>query len=191
MAAFLATAVGASVYAQQARIVPLVPLTKDFEVIFGDLDNPGEPFVMRIRELPGTIIPPHTHPVDEHLTVLQGTIYIGIGEEFDRTKLKAMTAGSYAFLPKGTTIFGEAPEAATVQLHGVGPFHLHWKHPLKTFESPDAASVFKFRAGERVRTNRGAGKIEKGWASGPIVQYEVRTSRSGLIMANQHELRRK
>jgi hypothetical protein len=54
----LLTAVSHSADTRQHRIVPLRPLT-------------GEPFVMRIRELPGTIIPPHKHPVDEHITVIQ------------------------------------------------------------------------------------------------------------------------
>lgn len=162
-----------SVDSREPRLVPLAALKQDFEVIFGDPEKPGEPFVMRIRELRGTIIPPHTHPVDEHITVLQGTIYLGTGDGSDRSRLKPMAAGSYAFLPKGTVIFGETTAPAIVQVHGVGPFHLLWKHPVKTFSSPDATQVFKFRAGERVKTKYGDGKIEKGWASGPIIQYEA------------------
>jgi len=48
-------------------IIPIEQLVKNFEVIYGDPEAVGEPFVMRIRELPGTIIPPHQHPVDEHI----------------------------------------------------------------------------------------------------------------------------
>ena len=33
--------------APQARILALQPLTKDFEVIFGNPEVPGEPFVIR------------------------------------------------------------------------------------------------------------------------------------------------
>ncbi|HWC66178.1 MAG TPA: hypothetical protein VG777_08845, partial [Thermoanaerobaculia bacterium] len=44
------------------RVVPLRPLAGDAEVVSGDPEKPGEPFVMRIKELPGGIVPPHTHP---------------------------------------------------------------------------------------------------------------------------------
>ncbi len=183
----LATAQGGG---EQTSIIPLRPLEQDFEVIHGDIEKTGEPFVMRIRELRGGIIPVHQHPVDEHITVLQGTVYLGTGDVFDRAKLKRLGSGGYAFLPKGTLIFGETPDGpAVVQVHGVGPFHLDWKHPQKTFESPDAQQVFRYRAGQRIRTKYGVGKIEKGWASGPIVQYETRVGKE-LVMATEAEVRR-
>src|ERR1700693_6002531 len=66
------------------RILPIHPMSEDVEVLYGDPEKVGEPFVMRIRELPGGVIPPHKHPVDEHITVVQGTLYFGVGEKFDR-----------------------------------------------------------------------------------------------------------
>lgn len=54
------------------RLAPIHPMTDDVEVLYGDPEKSGEPFVMRIRELPGGIIPPHRHPVDENITVVQG-----------------------------------------------------------------------------------------------------------------------
>jgi hypothetical protein len=59
------------------RVIPLRPMSGDVEILYGDPEAAGEPFVMRIRELPGTIVPPHSHPVDEHITVVQGTWYFG------------------------------------------------------------------------------------------------------------------
>ena len=170
-----------------SKLVPFVPLTEDAVVIHGDVERPGEPFVMRIRELRGGMIPPHTHPVDEHITVLEGTVCLGTGPTFDRAKLKCLGPGGYAFFPKGTTIFGETPTPATVQVHGIGPFHLHWKYALQTFESPDAAHAFKFRAGQKIKTKYGVGTIEKGWRSGPIIQYETRVGKV-LVMATEAEV---
>src|SRR5688500_18882349 len=60
---------------RQHCIIPIRPMSEDVEVLYGDPNGVGEPFVMRIREFPGGIIPPHRHPVDEHITVLQGTLY--------------------------------------------------------------------------------------------------------------------
>jgi hypothetical protein len=170
-----------------AKYVPFTPLNEDAVVIHGDVEKEGQEFVMRIRELRGSFIPPHTHPVDEHITVLAGNVCLGTGPEFDRTKLQCLGPGGYAFFPKGTTIFGESSEPATVQVHGVGPFHLHWKYPLQTFESPDADQAFRYRAGQKIRTKYGVGIIEKGWRSGPIIQYETRVGRE-LVMVNESEV---
>ena len=174
---------------EKVSVIPLHPLAQGAEVIHGDIEKPGEPFVMRIRELRGGIIPLHQHPVDENITVLQGTLYVGTGDTFDRRKLQRLGPGGYAFLPKGTMIFGETPDGpAIVQVHGVGPFHLLWKYPAKTFESPDAGQVFRYRAGQTIRTKYGVGKIEKGWASGPFVQHETRVGKE-VVMATEAEVR--
>src|ERR1043165_9077580 len=103
---------------RQHRIIPIKPMTEDVEVLYGDPEKVGEPFVIRIRELAGGIIPPHRHPVDENITVVQGTLYFGGGDKFDRKAMKEMKVGSYAFIPKGSTMFGYTPEAAIVQVHG-------------------------------------------------------------------------
>ena len=156
----------------------------------------GQPFVMRIRELPGTIIPPHRHPVDEHITVVQGTIYFGTGDKFDRAAATEIKAGGYAFIPKGTTMFGFIPDGAIVQVHGVGPFHIHWRagsrwlEKDKNLDDPDAAKIFKFKKGERVETKRGKGKIRQGYFSGEVLQYEIEGDSGGLYMANEDDLRR-
>lgn len=171
----------------QTRYVPFVPLNEDAVVIHGDPEKEGQEFVMRIRELRGSFIPPHTHPIDEHLTVLTGNVCLGTGPEFVREKLECLGPGGYAFFPKGTTIFGESPGPATVQVHGIGPFHLQWKYPLQTFESPDAAQAFRYRAGQKIRTKYGVGTIEKGWRCGPIIQYETRVG-TELVMATEAEV---
>jgi hypothetical protein len=172
-------------------------MTQDVEILYGDPEKAGEPFVMRIRELPGTIIPPHKHPVDEHITVVQGTIYFGVGEKFDRAAMKEINIGGYAFIPKGSTMFGYIPDGAIVQVHGTGPFHIHWRagtrwlDKYKTLDDPDAASVFKFKKGERVSAKRGTGRIRQGYYSGEILQYEIEGEDGALFMANEEELRRR
>src|SRR5262245_19484211 len=86
---FAILAVGASAAwsskAEDTRYVPFTPLNEDSVVIHGDVEKEGQEFVMRIRELRGGFIPPHTHPVDEHVTVLAGKVCLGTGPEFDRS----------------------------------------------------------------------------------------------------------
>lgn len=165
-------------------------MSGDVEILTGDPEKPGEPFVMRIRELPGTVIPLHSHPVDENITVVQGTWYFAVGDTWDKSALKALRAGDYAFAPKGSTMFGYCPDGAIVQVHGVGPFVIHWRHGIKTLADPDAASTFTFRKAERVKTPRGEGVIKEGYASGDIVQYEIETATGAHVMVDQRDMQR-
>ena len=198
---FLLTVIASAASAQsketrEHRIVPIRPMTADVEVLYGDPEKEGEPFVMRIRELPGTIIPPHKHPVDEHITVVEGTIYFAVSEKFDRAAMKEIKAGGYAFIPKGSTMFGYIPDGAIVQVHGTGPFHIYWREGAswhmghKTLDDADAASHFKFKKGERVVAKRGRGRIRQAYFSGEILQYEVEGEDGTLFMALEEELRR-
>ena len=181
---------------RQYRIIPIKVMSEDVEVLYGDPEKVGEPFVIRIRELPGGIIPPHRHPVDENITVVKGTLYFGVGDKFDRAAMKEMKVGSYAFIPKGSTMFGYTPDAAIVQVHGVGPFHIHWRagntwwDNLKTLDDADAGNFFKFKKGERVVTKRGTGRIRQGYDSGEFIGYEVQRADGRLFMALENELRR-
>lgn len=175
---------------REFHVAPLRPMTGDVEILSGDPEKAGEPFVMRIRELPGTIIPLHSHPVDENITIVQGTWYFAVGETWDKSALTELRTGDYAFAPKGSSMFGYCPDGAIVQVHGIGPFVMHWSHGSKTLNDPDAAATFTFRKGERVKTPRGEGVIKEGYASGEIVQYEVETADGARFMANQSETQR-
>ena len=178
----------------QPRILQLSPMNSDVEVLYGDPEKVGQPFVIRIRELAGGIIPPHRHPIDEHITVVQGTVYFAVGDKFDRAQLRELKTGSYAFIPKGSVMFGYTPEAAIVQVHGIGPFHIDWRSTkgwrkeLKNLDSPDAAAVFKFKRGDRVTTPRGSGRIRQGYDSGEVVGYEIDGDDGVLFMAEECEI---
>ena len=171
------------------RVVPLGPMPGDVEILYGDPEKAGEPFAMRIRELPGTIIPLHSHPVDEHIIVLQGTFYFAVGDRWDEASLRALHVGDYAFAAKGSTMFGSSPDGAVVQVQGVGPFHIHWLHGSRTLDDSDAATTFQFRRGDRVTTPRGPGTVRNGYASGEIIQYEIAGDDGTAFMAHQKEMR--
>ena len=146
---------------------------------------------MRIRELPGTIVPPHQHPVDEHITVVSGTWYFGVGQRFDSTALRELRAGAYAFAPAGTMMFGYSPDGAIVQVHGIGPFHIHWRDGVKLLDEPGGGAVaFRFRKGDKVVSPRGSGHIRQGYASGTLVQYEIVRSDGAMFMVREEQLRR-
>jgi quercetin dioxygenase-like cupin family protein len=173
------------------RIIPLKSMAGDVEILYGDPEVPGEPFVMRIRELPGAIVPPHSHPVDENITVVQGTWYFALGEEYRAEALQELKTGSYAFAPKGSSMFGYSPAGAIVQVHGVGPFRIHWHGGLHTLDDADAKSVFRFARGELILVKGQSGRVAEGYASGKIVQYEIEGPDGERFMASEHELQSK
>jgi quercetin dioxygenase-like cupin family protein len=179
-----------SLISDSVRLVPRTAMSSDVEVLSGQPDSSGKPFVIRIRELPGTIVPPHTHPVDEHITIVQGTWFFGTGKRFDSTALRKLPAGSYAFAPAGTAMFAYAPELTIVQVHGIGPFRIHWLDGSQVLDEPGGAAAFRFRRGEDVTTPHGQATIQQGYRSGSIIQYEVVTRAGGRYMVSEHAIRR-
>ncbi|MEX2141933.1 MAG: tetratricopeptide repeat protein [Pirellulales bacterium] len=98
-------------------------------VLDGDPSKPGALYTFRVKAPDGYSVPPHTHPTDEHLTVIQGTILMGMGEKFDRAKLRELPAGSYIRLPKGEPHYNLYKGETVVQLHGIGPYDIHYVNP--------------------------------------------------------------
>jgi quercetin dioxygenase-like cupin family protein len=100
----------------------------EIATVSGDPDTAGSPFVIRFRYNGKARIPPHWHPIDEHLTVLSGTFRIGMGERGDESAATALTAGAYAFVPAKMAHYAWA-EDATIQVHGIGPFVINYVNP--------------------------------------------------------------
>jgi quercetin dioxygenase-like cupin family protein len=107
---------------------PLWP-GQEMAVLSGDPTKEGEPFVLRIKVAAGGKVPPHWHPMDEHLTVLKGSLYMGKGEKFDESAGHHMSVGSYIMMPKKVPHFVWTKEETIVQLHGIGPFKINWVNP--------------------------------------------------------------
>jgi quercetin dioxygenase-like cupin family protein len=94
----------------------------------GDPAKPGE-FVMRVKLPDGFRIMPHTHPKDERVTVLSGTLYLGMGGTFDEKMAKALPAGSYGRTGAGMQHFGWAKGETVLQVHGTGPWAIEYVNP--------------------------------------------------------------
>jgi quercetin dioxygenase-like cupin family protein len=90
-------------------------------VLMGNPEKAG-PYVERVKLPPNAMVPPHTHPDDENITVLSGSFGIGEGEAADKAKGRMLSAGSFYYLPANMAHFAWAgTEGAIVQIHGIGP----------------------------------------------------------------------
>ena len=85
--------------------------------------DPGKPGAVTVRvQFPaGYRLPPHRHPDDEHLTVLSGTIAVGMGDTFNEAALKDVPAGGYIVFPATDSHYVLSRTAATVQSISMGP----------------------------------------------------------------------
>ena len=103
---------------------PSLPAGAEFVLLEG---NPAEavPLTFRLRFPPNYRIPPHWHSVIEHVTVLAGTLNVGMGEVATFTGGTALDAGSFAAMPaKMVHSAWAGPEGVTLQLHSVGPWSI-------------------------------------------------------------------
>lgn len=92
-----------------------------FVALYGDMSTDGEAFVFRLEVQPGFELRPHTHPIKEHLTVLSGRFYVGLGDTMDKEDAVAYEPGSYIAIAAGVPAYMWAEEETVVQVHGVGP----------------------------------------------------------------------
>jgi quercetin dioxygenase-like cupin family protein len=83
-------------------------------------------FTMRLKVPAGYRIPPHTHPKVERVTVLSGEMGLGMGPDFDESKLEKMPAGSFFVLQPGMQHFVAAGEDTVVQLNALGPWGIKY-----------------------------------------------------------------
>ncbi|MET4691364.1 cupin domain-containing protein [Sinorhizobium fredii] len=105
-----------------------LPAGAETAVLFGDPTKEGL-FALRLKVPSGYAVPPHTHPADEVVTVISGTINLGMGETADRSAAKALPAGSFFALPPGMAHFAYFEEETVVQITTNGPWGIKYVNP--------------------------------------------------------------
>jgi quercetin dioxygenase-like cupin family protein len=106
----------------------VLPPGAEAAVLFGDPSEEGL-FVLRLKFPAGYRVAPHTHPVDEVITVISGTFSMGMGETADQGKAQPLPAGSFFALPPGTAHYVFIDEETVVQISTVGPWGLTYINP--------------------------------------------------------------
>ncbi len=85
-------------------------------------------------------IPPHTHPANERVTVLKGTLNVGHGDKTDKKATKALTVGGWANLPANQAHWVWNADETIVQLQGVGPWELYYGDAKNDTRQPPVAA---------------------------------------------------
>ncbi len=106
------------------------PAGAEMAVLQGDPSVPGAIFTVRLRLPNGYILPPHTHPTDENVTVISGKFSVGLGDKFDRQALlPALRQGGFITAPANAAHFATVKGRTIVQVHAIGPFQLDYVNP--------------------------------------------------------------
>src|SRR3979409_1240710 len=76
---------------------PFLPPGAQLAVLEGDPMASSGDFTIRLKMRDGNKVAPHTQPNRENVTVLSGTLKVGMGDQFDASKMTAFNAGSFAY----------------------------------------------------------------------------------------------
>ena len=97
-----------------------LPKGSKVAMLYGSSAQP-EQYGLRVRVPADAKFAPHTHPNDENVTVLSGSLHVGLGEKFDTSKSTVVKAGGFIHMPKGTPHYAWTTEATEFQSNTVGP----------------------------------------------------------------------
>lgn len=101
-----------------------VPPGGKISVLHGDPFSPGR-FVLRLSLPDGYRIPLHWLTTAEDVTVLSGSVQLGIGDMVDPAATQTYAAGDFLFIPARQPHWLQAQGATVLQVTGNGPFQLN------------------------------------------------------------------
>ncbi len=115
----------AIIYKKELKWMPApsaLPKGAEVAVLHGD-PSKAEEFTMRLKIPANFTIAPHHHPGEEHLTVLEGTLFFGAGEKLDQRVVKSLEVGDFVIMKPGTKHFVMSKGSPVIiQIHGIGPW---------------------------------------------------------------------
>jgi hypothetical protein len=139
-AAMLALGVTAPAIAQAPHIVlpadklewgpapPALPPGARISVLEGDPAQKGS-VTLRLQFPANYVVPPHWHSMTERVTVLSGTLHVGMGDTIDRQRSDALQPGGFASLPAKMHHYAWTATPTVVQIALQGPFDIHYVTP--------------------------------------------------------------
>ena len=90
-------------------------------VLQGDPGKAGV-YTIRLRFPARYVVKPHYHPTDEHVTVLSGTLFVGMGDSVNARGTQRLAAGGFITAPADAHHFALTRGPTIIQIHGEGPF---------------------------------------------------------------------
>ena len=108
---------------------PFLPAGAQLAVLEGNPMGDSGDFTIRLKMPDGYKVAPHTHPNRENVTVLSGTLKVGMGDQFDAGKMMSFGAGSFAYLDPSMHHYAAASGETVIQIHGASPVKFNYINP--------------------------------------------------------------
>jgi len=108
---------------------PFVPAGAQLAVLEGNPMASSGDFTIRLKMPDGYKIAPHTHPNRENVTVLSGTLKVGMGDHFEEGKMMSFGPGSFAYLDPSMHHYAGASGETIIQIHGMSPVKFNYINP--------------------------------------------------------------
>ncbi|HEX4964592.1 MAG TPA: cupin domain-containing protein [Thermoanaerobaculia bacterium] len=136
----LAAALGSTVALAQGHVMqtlaeakwgpapPVLPPGAEIAVLAGD-PTKAAPYTVRLKFPANYAIPAHSHPTDENVAVVSGTLYMGMGDKLNKAEGHALGAGGFALMPANANHFAYTKRATTIVLYGQGPVEFKYVNP--------------------------------------------------------------
>jgi len=106
-----------------------LPPGAQLAVLEGDPMASSGDFTIRLRMPDGYRVAPHTHPNRENVTILSGTLKVGMGDQFDASKMMSFAPGSFAYLDPSMHHYAMASGETVIQIHGMSPVKFNYINP--------------------------------------------------------------
>src|SRR5262245_47954748 len=106
-----------------------LPPGAQLAVLDGDPGKAGVPFTIRAKMPDGYKVMPHWHPTDESVTVLSGTLTVGMGDTWTDSALTSLKPGEFARMSKMAHHYAGTKGETVIQIHGMGPFGITYVNP--------------------------------------------------------------
>jgi quercetin dioxygenase-like cupin family protein len=97
-------------------------------ILEGDPAKAGY-FAMRLKFPDGYRVPPHWHPNVERITIISGTLHLGMGVNVEQGAAQTLPAGSYSFMPPGMRHYAWTEGETILQLATIGPWEINYVNP--------------------------------------------------------------
>jgi mannose-6-phosphate isomerase-like protein (cupin superfamily) len=109
---------------------PFVPPGAQLAVLEGNPMAESGDYTIRLKMPDGYKVAPHTHPQRENVTVISGTLKVGMGDQWDDTKMMSFNAGSFAYLDPSMHHYAGTSGETVIQIHGQSPVKFNYINPV-------------------------------------------------------------
>ncbi|MGA7837844.1 MAG: cupin domain-containing protein [Ignavibacteriaceae bacterium] len=83
-------------------------------------------YTLRLKIPANYIVKPHSHTSNERVTILSGSVYVGLGDKIDKNNSVKFIAGGYYVNPPDLHHYVWTDEPAEIQITGIGPWVVNY-----------------------------------------------------------------